>query len=310
MTFSSPTAGTVTGNASVTFLVGGVSLTRDTDPATANVGAGPGGSGPAVKHFLAGSISWLKHDNAGALQGGATFELCRTNDYDLDAGDFGPLLDPAVCITVVDDVGDANYVGNDEDPDPGEFLVSDRPLGRYTITETVAPPGFIVDPTPQTVELTPGNTTGSADDPFVNNRPIVKITGFGYTNEATWIRRNRRHRERDRDVLGRSPQLRWGGRGPVELVDRGERDRPPGVERSAATATILAPALSKALTGTIAAEGDVGDDLAFTLVCTYTDMPDGKVIGAVLNVNYTLDGSPERAASGSPANVSFTVQSD
>lgn len=50
--FTSATAGTTTGNAFVTLTVGGVSLTRDTDPATAGVGAGPGGSGPAVKTWI------------------------------------------------------------------------------------------------------------------------------------------------------------------------------------------------------------------------------------------------------------------
>src|SRR5262249_58009628 len=32
-------------------------LTRDTDPATANVGAGPGGSGPAVKTWVDANIT-------------------------------------------------------------------------------------------------------------------------------------------------------------------------------------------------------------------------------------------------------------
>jgi hypothetical protein len=51
ITFTSFTAGTVTGNAAVSVVVGGVTLVRDTDPATAAIGAGPGGSGPAVKTF-------------------------------------------------------------------------------------------------------------------------------------------------------------------------------------------------------------------------------------------------------------------
>ena len=58
--FSSPTAGQVTGNASVTLLVGGVSgviLTRDTDPDTTTIGAGPGGSGPAVKTYVNAKIA-------------------------------------------------------------------------------------------------------------------------------------------------------------------------------------------------------------------------------------------------------------
>src|SRR5206468_12570342 len=42
VTFSSPSAGQVTGNATVTVTVSGVTITRDTNPATANVPAGPG----------------------------------------------------------------------------------------------------------------------------------------------------------------------------------------------------------------------------------------------------------------------------
>jgi hypothetical protein len=52
ITFSSPSPGTVVVNASVTLTVGGVSMTRDTDPVTLPV-AGPGGSGPATVTFFA-----------------------------------------------------------------------------------------------------------------------------------------------------------------------------------------------------------------------------------------------------------------
>ena len=38
-------------------------------------------------------------------------------------------------------------------------------------------------------------------------------------------------------------------------------------------------------------------------------MADGAVITATLNVKYTTNGM-ERTASGSPATISFTVQSD
>jgi hypothetical protein len=47
--FTSATAGQTIGNASVTLSVNGVSLTRDTNPATVIIPAGPGGSGPATK---------------------------------------------------------------------------------------------------------------------------------------------------------------------------------------------------------------------------------------------------------------------
>ncbi|MFM7225204.1 MAG: beta strand repeat-containing protein [Actinomycetota bacterium] len=47
--FTSSTTGTTTGNAATTLSVGGVTLNRDTDPATDDPTAGPDGSGPAVK---------------------------------------------------------------------------------------------------------------------------------------------------------------------------------------------------------------------------------------------------------------------
>jgi len=52
VTFTSAVSGTVTGNGYATLTVGGVALTRDTDPATTTVGAGPNGSGPAIKTFF------------------------------------------------------------------------------------------------------------------------------------------------------------------------------------------------------------------------------------------------------------------
>lgn len=55
--FTSATTGQTVGNASVTLTVGGVSLTRDTDAATASIGAGPGGSGPATKTWFKTGIT-------------------------------------------------------------------------------------------------------------------------------------------------------------------------------------------------------------------------------------------------------------
>jgi len=51
---SSPTAGTTIANATATLTVLGVALTRDTDPSTASIPAGPGGSGPAEKLWEGG----------------------------------------------------------------------------------------------------------------------------------------------------------------------------------------------------------------------------------------------------------------
>jgi hypothetical protein len=53
---TSPTAGVTVANASTTFSITGlfnsVTVTRDTNPATANIGSGPGGSGPASKLWI------------------------------------------------------------------------------------------------------------------------------------------------------------------------------------------------------------------------------------------------------------------
>ena len=71
------------------------------DAGTDNTG---GNTGDATKVFVAGSIAWTKEDNAGTLQGGATFEVCRT--HNLDTSTTGPFVDitPDVCVDVVDDV--------------------------------------------------------------------------------------------------------------------------------------------------------------------------------------------------------------
>ena len=54
--FTSNGAGTTTVNASVTLTVAGVSVTRDTDPGTAGILAGPGGTGPADKDWVDAEI--------------------------------------------------------------------------------------------------------------------------------------------------------------------------------------------------------------------------------------------------------------
>ena len=69
-TISSTSAGTFTANASATATVGGVTLTRDTDPATATIGSGPGGSGPAVKVYVAPLLSITKTPDLATDPGG------------------------------------------------------------------------------------------------------------------------------------------------------------------------------------------------------------------------------------------------
>jgi hypothetical protein len=296
--FTSPTAGTVTGNASVTLSVGGVSLTRDTNPATPAT-SGPGGSGPAIKHFVAGSVAWTKVDNATPprLQGGATFDLCQTHTYDIENGSFVDLV-PDECMSVADDVGDAGYNGLDEDPAAGKFLVSGLPLGRYTVHETDAPDGYEADPSTKSTDLTPGDTEKTIEAAFVNSRPILKIAGFSYTNEAVDPAS-----QPDGILKGSTTytvNLHNYGTAPAVL------DSSSLVVSNNATCT---PSNTKSLTGTLAKENaSTTDDATFSLTCTY-DHPNPTAITATLNVKYLTNGML-RTASGSPATITFTVAAD
>jgi hypothetical protein len=280
VTFSSPTAGTVTGHASVTFDVGGVSLTRETDGVAPN-------SGDAIKHFLAGTIRWTKVDNAGDPLGGATFQLCRTNDFDfvLNMISKTPLSVP-VCVTVVDNGA------IDGDPAAGHFAVSGEPLGRYTVLETQAPPGFVLDPQTQTVELTPGHVDLTVGQSFVNSRPVLKITGFSYTNQPD----------------GPSPHGVFKGT-TTYTVNLHNFGTAPAVLTN--TSLVVSGNASCTPSNTLVIDATIvagADSTPVTLTCTY-DTPNPAAITATLTVKYTTNGL-ERTASGSPAEITFTVNPD
>jgi hypothetical protein len=301
VTFTSATAGTVTGNASVILSVGGVSLTRDTDSSTASSPCGGGlqSCGPAVKHFVAGSIAWTKVDNATPprFQGGATFSLCKTANYVLPSGPFVDLQTPDCTFgPVVDNTGQANYTGKDSDPIAGKFKVIGLSLGRYEVHETIAPAGYIADPDTVIVELTPGDTDQVISEAFVNSRPILKITGFGYTNAP----------EGDPQ-----PDGIFKGATTYTINMHNYGTAPANLTNSSLAVSNAAPGTgltcdggnTLSLTGTSIAAGD--DSGPISLTCHY-DHPDGKAITALLTVSYTTNGF-EYHASGSPATITFTV---
>jgi hypothetical protein len=298
VTFTSNVAGTVVGHASVTFAVGGVSLTRATDSTH-------GSTGDATKVFVSGSITWTKVDNAGSLQGGATFEVCRTHNLDTSTDpDTFVDIDPDVCLTVVDDVDGVAGGTLDEDSDPGEFKLGGLRLGRYTVHETAAPPGFEPDPDTPTVELTLANPDATIATAFVNNRPILKITGFGYTNEASGtptagVVSGTATYTVDLHNYGGAAATLSNSSLVVDVTGAGAGTLTCGANNDPAPFT-------RTITGTVAAGGNLGP---ITTVCHYDNMADGAVITATLNVKYTTNGL-ERTASGSPATISFTVQSD
>ncbi|MGH9149587.1 MAG: prealbumin-like fold domain-containing protein [Acidimicrobiales bacterium] len=279
VTFSSATAGTVTGHASVTLAVFGLSITRETDASGAN-------SNDAVKTFVAGSLAWKKVDNAGALQGGATFEVCRTHNLNTGTGQFDDITD--VCVSVVDNSAP------DTDGDAGEFLLTGLRLGRYTVRETVAPAGFVADPDTVTRDLTLAAPIATISEAFVNNRPIVKLTEFGYTNAPNGT--------------------------PTAGVTSGTTVFTAKIKNfgGAATAlsgsltvtpnagTVLCPASPVALTDPSLVPGE---EVTFSVTCTYTAAADSTVVTASLISSYLTNGL-SRTISGSPATISFTIQGD
>src|SRR5262249_4668889 len=99
--FTSPSAGTVTGNASATLVALGLELTRSTSG-----NSGPGGSGPAVKQFVDANIA-IAPDATNEVDAPHTFTV--TVNEDAGAGDgFVPAVGEHVDYTLTDDAGAAS----------------------------------------------------------------------------------------------------------------------------------------------------------------------------------------------------------
>jgi hypothetical protein len=104
-----------------------------------------------------GSIAWEKRDAAGVLLGGAQFTI--TPDP----------LDGVGILTILD-----NGPG-DADPALGQILVLNALPGTYTVTETIAPLGYVIDADPTRVvivtldDLTQVIGVQGSDDPGVTD---------------------------------------------------------------------------------------------------------------------------------------------
>lgn len=165
ITFTSDTAGTVTGHATVamdlTTSEGDITITRQTNNANGN-------SGDAVKTYVDGTITWIKHDDLNALLGGAVFTVCKTERWDSDLAGYVDITDE--CFDVADDVlvDDPDVTTPDADDDAGEFRLVELTLGTYTITEKTAPEGYALDPDTETVQLNTTTTSGSPTVAFVD----------------------------------------------------------------------------------------------------------------------------------------------
>jgi hypothetical protein len=171
VTFTSNSAGQVTGHASSNVSVGGLSLFRETDGVSPN-------SDDAVKTFIDGSLIWHKVDENGAPLAGATFEVCQTHTLNTATSTYDDIVD--VCFSVTDN--DAT----DENPADGEFLVSGLELGSYTVRETAAPAGFtIVNASAvQAPDMTLADPDVEIVEPFVNLPPLEGCTPGWWKNNG------------------------------------------------------------------------------------------------------------------------------
>jgi hypothetical protein len=177
---NSATAGSSTVNASATVNVLGVDINVATDGYGAFYVSN-------VKTWVDGSLRWEKRSasSTGPLLGGATFEACRTHDrFGNDIAD--------ECVTVVDDVDTVAGPGPDMDPDAGEFMLDNLKLGRWTIRETVTPPGYVGDPFIETIELTLDSPDKTATHIWVNTPAQGCTPGFwgGGAGSVLWDKAN------------------------------------------------------------------------------------------------------------------------
>ncbi len=177
LTINSDVAATYTANASASVTMGGVTVTRDTDPATANIGSGPEGTSSATKVYKDGTLIWHKVDQDGAPLGGATFTVCRTDNLVSADGSYTD-VNPDACVDVLDnDSSDVNKAD-------GEFKLEHLILGKYSVTEKTAPAGYAKDNSTKLAQHTIDATDAEITVAFVNTKlfKLIVLTCNQSTN--------------------------------------------------------------------------------------------------------------------------------
>ena len=147
--------------------------------------------GDVVNKPIVGSVAWNKVDSDGQALAGSEWKLSGA-DGDLAVVDNG---------------------SNDADPADGALKVLDLPLGDYTLVETKAPAGFVLDTTAHAVTIGEGDAQNVVVGDVVN-KPILgsvawnKVDGKG-------------------EALEGSEWKLTGPAGDVAVVDNGDADEDP-----------------------------------------------------------------------------------
>ena len=124
-----------------------------------------------------GTVTWSKTDaSSAALLGGSEWTIT------------GPGF-PAPGVVVVDCTA-AGCVGPDKDPVAGQFRLEGLVWGTYTLTETKAPPGYLLDTTPHTFTVDAANAGRAIPLGAYTNQavtpPTIPLTG-GVSRDAYLI---------------------------------------------------------------------------------------------------------------------------
>ena len=161
ITINNSTIGTFTANASAQITMGGVTVTRDTDPSTTEIGAGPDGSGPAVKVYRSAQVSLTKTFEVGPITtlGEACFTLTRTSPTGAGtpplSTDSAEQCDTSSSITLT-----------------WRNLVA----GSYTISESKTPAGYSAMTDITFAVVADDFSTSNLNQSFTRSDPLLKGT--------------------------------------------------------------------------------------------------------------------------------------
>lgn len=182
----------------------------------------------------------------------------------------------------------------------GQLLLNGLQLGNYTIQESIAPPGFALDSRIAVAVLTitspNANITKTPFGAFVDQRSILKLIQFGYVNTPTGtptagvVSGVTTYTIQFTNYGGTSATLQAN----LTITVAGQ---------GSGTFTCT-PACFDIFTATLAP----GQTATFTATINYTSLANLAVVSASLTASYTTNGLT-RVPSGTPAAISFTIQS-
>ncbi len=205
-------------------------------------------------HDSLGSVQWEKRDasSGNILQGGATFSVS------------GP-----TSLTVVDNGA------NDADPTAGEIKVINLALGSYTITETVAPAGYSLDPAPRSVTISNANLNATLGTMGVNDSSDFHDSIAG---SIKWEKRD----ASNNNVLLGGATFSVSGPTSLTVVDNGANDADP---TAGVIKVVGLPLGSYSITETIAPAGYSRDTASRTVLISSAS-PNGVIGTMGVNDNY------------------------